>query len=363
MTEVKHIFGRRLRMARQKEQLSMEELSRQTGGAVSKQTISKYESGKAMAGSLILEKLADALDVSIEYFFRPFTFDMSGANISFRKKSNIKTKDISALISKVQDKVERYLEIEKILSIESVCSTPEMLPTITSALQMKELAKATRTKWGIGNSPIENAHELLIHHGVKVFEIEGPEGFDGVSGTVNSNIWVIVLNKKQKHVERKRLTLFHEYAHLLANELFSEDLSQSEKEKLCNVYASEMLLPSQVLMDNFVAKQKISFRELTFFQRTFGISVDAIMYSLKSSSLISDKRYRYFCILKNSNTKFKSAVEKCRFSEKQSSEYSISDTYTNMVYSALAQELITQGRAAEFLNVSISEIQSQSFVF
>ena len=87
----------------------MEELSNKTGGAVSKQTISKYEAGKAMAGSDILEKLANALKVSMEYFFRPFSFDMSEINISFRKKSSVKAKVESSLVSKIQDKVERVI--------------------------------------------------------------------------------------------------------------------------------------------------------------------------------------------------------------------------------------------------------------
>ena len=88
MINSKEIFGRRLKLARQKEKLSLEELSNKTGGAVSKQTISKYEAGKAMAGSDILEKLANALKVSMEYFFRPFSFDMSEINMKSSKLMN-----------------------------------------------------------------------------------------------------------------------------------------------------------------------------------------------------------------------------------------------------------------------------------
>ena len=150
MINSKEIFGRRLKLARQKEKLSLEELSNKTGGAVSKQTISKYEAGKVMAGSDILEKLANALKVSMEYFFRPFSFDMSEINISFRKKSSVKAKDESSLVSKIQDKVERYLEIEKILSIDNAYNKTEILPIISSAAQMKELAKKHSITIGVG---------------------------------------------------------------------------------------------------------------------------------------------------------------------------------------------------------------------
>lgn len=339
----------------------MEALSAKAG--VSKQTISKYESGKAMAGSDVLLRLAGALNVPMEYFFRQFSFDIDEISISFRKKSCVKAKDNALLVSNIQDKVERYLEIEKILSIDNAVDKVNVSPVIATAAQMKELAREIRVKWGIGIAPIGNSRELLIRHGVKVFEVDGPEGFDGVSGAADASVWIIVLNRRQQHVERKRLTAFHEYAHLIANESFDKGLSQNEKEKLCNVFASEMLLPSQALIDTFGAKAKISFREIVSFQRTYGISVDAIMYSLKMLSVISDKRYRSFCIRKNMDRAFKSAVEESRFEEKTMSGSSDSDAYINMVYSALAQKLISPSKAAELLNVSLSEVQSQSIAF
>lgn len=46
----------------------MDALSAKTGKEVSKQTISKYEAGKTMAGSSILIKLSRALDVPVDYF-------------------------------------------------------------------------------------------------------------------------------------------------------------------------------------------------------------------------------------------------------------------------------------------------------
>lgn len=363
MKNIKFTFAKRLKLARQKEKLSMEELSNRTGGAVSKQTLSKYEAGKTMAGSVILGKLANALNVPIDYFFRPFSFDITALDISFRKKTSVRIKDEASLKSEIQDKVERYLEIERILSIESRLDTIKQYPTITTASQMKEIATDIRKKWELGNAPIENAKRLILSHGVKVFEVKGPDGFDGVSGAANKNTCIIVLNSQTNHIERKRMTIFHEYAHLLANNYFCADLSQHEKEKLCNVFASEILLPSQILIDTFATKTKITFQELVSVQRIYGISIDAIMYSLKSSSVISDKRYRSYCILKNKNNNFKNAVEKTRFKEKEDSCCSDSEQYTNMVYSALAQKLISPIKASELLNLPVNDIQSQSIAF
>lgn len=63
------------------------------------------------------------------------------------------------------------------------------------------------------------------------------------------------------------------------------------------------------------------------------------------------------------SSKFKSEVEESRFKEKENLCLSDSETYTNMVYSALAQDLITPSRAAEFLSLSVLEVQSQSLAF
>lgn len=81
------IFAKRLRQARVKEKISMEALSRLLNGLVSKQAISKYETAKMMPSSTILIALADALHMDLDYFFRPFAFDVQEMKVSFRKKS------------------------------------------------------------------------------------------------------------------------------------------------------------------------------------------------------------------------------------------------------------------------------------
>ena len=120
--ETKEVFAKRLKQARQRAGLSMEGLSAKTGKEVTKQTISKYEAGKAMAGSQILIKLSKALGVPVDYFFRPYTFDVSEVEISFRKKASIGVKDQTILKLKIQDEVERFIDIENILGINDIAS-------------------------------------------------------------------------------------------------------------------------------------------------------------------------------------------------------------------------------------------------
>lgn len=85
-------------------------------------------------------------------------------------------------------------------------------------------------------------------------------------------------------MEHRRLTALHELCHLLYNKYFSEALTEHQKENLCNAFANEMLLPSVILQTLFEGKQKIAIAELISLGINFGISVDAIVYKLISTS-------------------------------------------------------------------------------
>lgn len=362
-TDIKGLFAKRLKQARQKAGLSMDALSYKTGKEVSKQTISKYEAGKTMAGSSILIKLSNALEVPVDYFFKPYSFDVSEVEISFRKKASVKAKDQTMLKIKIQDEVERFIDIENILGIESGMAQIDVPVKISLPIQMIMLAKKVRRLWDLGIAPIPNVKNILMNHGVKVFEIDGPEGFDGISGHAGDNLSLIVINANIQNTERRRFTHMHELAHLLANTSFDTGLSNHDKEKLCNAFASEMLLPSKVVESEFGSKSKISIQELKKMQKTYGISIDAMVYSFKRLGIFNENRYRSYCIKKNTNSKFKDFVEESRYVEPSSYKDYDEDYYESLVYSALAQELISTSKAAQLLNVSIHDVESNIYAF
>lgn len=359
--DAKELFAKRLKQARQKAGLSMDALSEKTGKEVSKQTISKYEAGKTMAGSPVLIKLSTALGVPVDYFFKPYTFDISEVEISFRKKASVGAKDQAVLKIKIQDEVERFIDIENILGIESRMAQVNVPTQISLPIQMIMLAKEVRRAWGLGIAPIPSVKNMLMGKGVKVFEIDGPSGFDGISGFANGDTPLMVINANMPNTERRRFTHMHELAHLLANQSFDKSLSNHDKEKLCDTFASEMLLPSDVVESEFGNKLKISVHELKRVQKTYGISIDAIIYSFKRLGIFNDNRYRSYCIKKNTTPKFKSIVEETRYREPESDKNYDDELYHSLVYNALAQELISMSKAAQLLNCSTLEVESNLY--
>ena len=113
--ELKNVFGARLKNARVINGMSMDDLCAKMNNFVSKQTISKYESGKMLPNSTNLIALANALNVRPDYLLRPFTVSLD--KIEFRKKSKMSVKEEKAIKEKIRDKIERYIEVEDLMYV------------------------------------------------------------------------------------------------------------------------------------------------------------------------------------------------------------------------------------------------------
>ena len=173
-----------------------------------------------------------------------------------------------------------------------------------------------------------------------------------MSGFINEKYPVIVVNGK-KTVERRRLTILHELAHLLFNEYFSKDVSEYNKETYCNAFASEMLIPTAVVESVFTREFKeMSLSELCLLQQDYGISIDALVMKAHQLDLISENRYRYYYIRKNQSQSFKDYAEKSRFIEKST------ERFESLVYKAVIRDLISESKAAALLKVSVEEVHN-----
>lgn len=326
---------------------SMDELCEAMGNVISKQAISKYENGKMLPNSTVLIHLANALQISIDYFFKPFQVKLEG--IEFRKKTKLSSKGVDQIKEQVLDLVERYLEIENILSINSDFENCLDNITVRNFNDIKPLADRLRNLWKIGEDPIISIIELLEEHKIKVIEIEAPDSFDGLSGFVGQKCPFIILNKNFSP-ERKRLTGMHELAHLLLN--IDPVLSQKEKEHICNQFANEILISESVFINLIGNNRKdIALKELIDIQCQYGISIDALMYKAKELNIITESRFKTYFIKKNRVPDFKKLVELNRFQEECSSRFE------RLVYRALASEIISFSKASVLIKEPVHKLK------
>jgi Zn-dependent peptidase ImmA (M78 family)/DNA-binding XRE family transcriptional regulator len=344
---MKDIFAKRLKSARLVKGYSLQKLADMLN--ISKQMISKYESGKSLPDSTNLINIAKALGQNADYFFRPATVELGAIN--FRKKSGLLVKKQKAVEESIIQRVENYLSIESILAIKSEFVNPLKNISADDISKAAEASDIIRKKWELGHDPIHNVIELLEANQIKVIEIADADGkFDGLSCIIDGKFPVIVVNKNF-NTERKRFTLLHELGHLVLS--IPESIEDKEAERICHAFAGNMLLPASVLRNEFGSKRdKISLQELKVFQKDYGISIQAISYRLVECGIISKSSQKYFYVLINTNPELKKDIDGQRFCETEKSE-----RFYRLIYRALSQELISIGKAASLLGESVSSIR------
>lgn len=352
MAHNKEIFGQRLRSAREMKGLSMADLSQELSGLVTRQSICKYEAGKMLPDSTVLLRLARILDVKPDYFFRPFSITLSG--IEFRKKASMSAKARKSVEQQVLDNVERYFEIEEICRLPHVPSVLSEPHPIRKEEDVKSLVSLMRQEWGLGDDGIVDVISLLENHGIKVVEIDCPESFDGLSGKAE-DAFVIVVNKAFQP-ERKRFTALHELGHLVMQ--FDETIDNKKKEALCHLFASDFLIPQKSFKKcvGEIVNGRLNIRLFSDIQRSFGISIDALICKAHDGGLISDSRYKYYFIQKSQNPRLKEYVEQSRIEDEHP------ERFESLVYDAYAKDIISVSKAASLLNTSVDHVLSTTVV-
>lgn len=344
--EIKEIFGKRLKSAREMRGLSMADLAQKVAGIISPQAIYKYEAGKMMPSPSVLSAFCETLNVTPGFLFRPYEVSMD--SIEFRKKAKMTVKEKNMIFGAVQDEIERYFAIEDVLGLETKFDIDFSDTIVDCEQKVCKLATRLREEWNLGLGGICGLVNMMEEHGIKVLEIEASENFDGLSGMAN-DCPVIILNKGFVP-ERKRFTALHELGHLVMK--FADGITPKQRESYCHLFANEVLVPTKVFvkMVGDMTGRHIHLRQFIDIQMMYGVSIDALMYKAKKQNLIPESRYIAFRIRKNEDSSFKEEVEASRTANETPSRFE------SLVYKAYAAGLISVAKAADYLNINTAEV-------
>jgi Zn-dependent peptidase ImmA (M78 family)/transcriptional regulator with XRE-family HTH domain len=344
---MKEIFPQRLKIARLMLGFSQVELAHQL--EISKQAISKYEKGMMLPESTMLLKMAKALHQKPDFFLRPSNISL--ANVEFRKRAKLKGKKLESLKAHISDVLERYLELENIMGINSVFKNPIKNISIQNMEDVEKAGLQLLKSWKLGLNPLPNIIELLEDHGIKVIEVDFEDSFDGLSTWVQQNIPIIVVNKNFD-VVRKRFTVLHELGHLLLQ--IPEDASHKEKEGFCNRFPGAFLIPASVFKKELGEKRPHpSINELVAIKEYYGISIAALVYRAKDLEIISENMARNFWRRRNQNKNLKKEIGYGIYEGKEKS-----GRFHQLLYNALAEEIISISKGAYLAKTSIHTIKN-----
>lgn len=347
---MKHIVAKRIRSARILAGLSYRELAEKMQPRVSHNLLSRYEKEEITPGSEMLIALSKALNVKTDYFLMPFTVEIE--NVEFRKKSKLPVKKEEAIKQQVTDHIARYLEVESFLQISPKFKNPLANVGVENGEDVEEAAEKLLDAWSLGLNGIPHVYEMLEDNEIKIHEIDAPADFDGLSGHANGSIPVIVVNKNYPAV-RKRFTALHELAHLVLQ--FSGALDHKQKEKLCHRFAGALLLPRKTMFRELGEKRHAVMPiELIPIKENFGISIAAVMARARDLEIVSEHKYREFCIWLNQNPNRKKEIELGDYKGIERS-----DRFSQLVYRAAAEEVISLSKAANMFNQKLADFREQ----
>lgn len=346
---MKEIFSSRLKMARLMRGLSMDELSVRMGNIISKQSISKYERGKIMPNSTTLLAISKALQLPIDYFFRE---NIPISPLNFRIDKHIPAHSSSQLAALAQDKIERYLIIEDLLSINYKFKNPLYRCKVETLEDVEKAGEMLRQKWSLGSYPIFSVYEMLESVGIKLLEFETGEcHILGFSTLVNHNIPLIVVNlSANATIERKRFTALHELGHILLN--FSKQLSEEECECFCHRFAAAVLCPASIFYNELGHRRNaFTLDELISLKIRYGISVSAIVHRAKDLGVITNSYYNQIFNQRIHQNLLEEGWGTYPFPEH-------TDRFDRLLHRAAAEHIISINRAAELANEDIVDFRA-----
>ena len=341
------MLGKRIQRARKALGLSLRDLGEQI--ALSHAAVKKYEDNNVTPSSDVLIKLAKALHVKVEYFFRPEHFTLE--NIQYRKHADMPDYYLDEITARILDQIEQRVELESVFPVSpaqsfSIKKSPKIINDIN---EIEKLAEDVRSQWGFGFMPIIDLMDMFEERGIKVFEIshEHYPKLDGLCAVVNGMPVIVVSDHRP--ADRQRFTLAHELGHLLLDYRLAPEM---DIEDCCNRFAGAFLLPKKALI-NILGEHRNSIepRELSLLKQEFGISMTGILHRAEDIGIISNALYR----------QLRAEFNERGWSKQEPGEKLIKERthfFEKMIFHALAEEYIGESKAAELMNMSLESFRS-----
>ena len=332
------MIGERLKVARHRAGLSTRALADAAG--VSAMAVSKYERELDVPGSDVLIRLARALGVKVEFLLR--RVDVRLAEASFRCRKALPAKQRRAVLANVQDLAERFVQAAELFGKVEEPDLPRV--RVRDVARAEAAAETLRERWGIGQGPIDNLTAVMEAHDVLVGPVDAKTGFDAATVRTEGELSLPVVVVRLGVVgDRQRFSMAHELGHLAMD----VDSGVNE-EKAAHRFAAALLVPAAAAKTELGEKRAgLDWLELHLLKHKYGLSMQSWVMRAADLGIITA------AVAGNLHRTFRA-----RGWHRQEPGDQISAEEPQrlklMVLRALAEDLITESRAAELLGMSLA---------
>jgi Zn-dependent peptidase ImmA (M78 family)/transcriptional regulator with XRE-family HTH domain len=336
--------GHMLFLARQLRRVGQDELIGRLGETITQGTLSKIERGRIQPSEAIISKIADALQLRPSFFEDPSYIRQPPVSFHRARK---------ALSSKDEAAIHARAEVYR-LSIKKILNDIELVPVIKEAPAIdidqyggdaKEVARVTRSRWGVKRGPIRDMTSLMEDAGIIVVQFDfGTPLIDGLCHNKADGLPPLVFVNSSLPKDRLRFSLAHELGHIVMH-----DVPNPEQEIQANLFASEFLMPDADIIDDLHSLKLTKFMELKLH---WGTSMQSIIYKAWQLGKLSDRQFKYFFIeMSKRGWKKTEPVDVQGLVETPSTLRAVISTH-------LGQLGYSEGELAEMLGLPVCELRS-----
>lgn len=341
------MIGERIKQAREAAGLNQRALAEMVG--ITAMAISKYEREESAPSSNVLLSIAKALDLRTEYFFRRTTIEL--VDVDYREHEKLPQKEEKKVLADVLEQLERWVNLEEFLP--APWSTPFKVPNsvqnrISNMDEIENVAISVRKAWKLGLNPVPDLIDMLESKGIKVFitRYDGHKHFNGLSAKVGESPVIVV--GKHWTGDRQRFTLAHELGHLILKGRLSDEI---DEEQACHRFAGAFLVPRDSVFNALGKSRKwLEPQELFLLKHEWGLSMQAWSYRAHNLGITTKAAHQ---------TLWRQYLIKWKKAEKEpGTQYPQEQTrlFPQLVYRALAEEIIGESKAAELLGMSVADL-------
>lgn len=274
--------------------LSMDKLVELTNGAITKQSISRYEKGIMHPKRDAMMALVHALHIS-EAYFKGTNLRIDVPMLRTTSDGKLSDEEAQTIEAQLSFWTEQYLTKEQKVGIASRFMNPIKGMAVSTVEDAIQAANLLREKWHCGDGPIASVLRLLERKGIKILVAELPDGVFGISTWADKRHPLILLDLRPEKTtaDRLRFTACHELAHLLLS--FPED-SELNVEKRCDLFAGFFLLSKNAFIEELGKEHReyITIEELVDIKETYGISLAAAIISARYYGIITPEYKRWW---------------------------------------------------------------------
>lgn len=262
---------------------------------VSKATVSKWLNGKQLPDSSTVRRLAMVLEVRPEWFLTPHNASMSGT--LFRSNASVQKAARSLLYGRMEWAEELVGTLEEFVDFPPLNLPIRKFthPDQVTQEDIEEVAAECRSRWRLGNGPIqdlclaaEGAGIIVIREKTKTPRIEGLSGW-----SANLKRPFIYLTADKDNAYRSRFDLAHEIAHLCLHSYIPKDVADAHwkiMEKQAHAGGNALTLPAASIARE--ASLFPTWDELLMLKKRWKISASAILMRLVALGFIGEDRKR-----------------------------------------------------------------------